>query len=46
MEEDPSISWYKASEKCVAIVVHGDKILESIEKSARENRDDDYFYLR
>lgn len=46
MEEDPSIDWFKASEMCEAIVVHGDRIVESIEKSLRENRADQYFYLR
>lgn len=40
MEDDPSLDWFSASEKVNAIVVHGDRIVESIEKSLAENRDD------
>lgn len=36
MENDPNLSWFEASEKCEAIVVHGDRILESIDKSILE----------
>ena len=36
MEADPNLSWFEASEKCEAIVVHGDRILESIDRSLAE----------
>jgi sodium/potassium-transporting ATPase subunit alpha len=40
MEENPSLDWFTASEQVNAIVVHGDRIVESIEKSLTEKRDD------
>jgi len=36
MEADPTLPWFEASEKCEAIVVHGDRIVESIDKSIGE----------
>ncbi|KAL4447137.1 hypothetical protein ABPG74_013989 [Tetrahymena malaccensis] len=46
MEKNPDMNWFEATEQCEAIVVHGDRIVESIEKCIEENRDDKYYYLR
>ena len=46
MESDPTLGWFEASEQCEAIVVHGDRIVESIDKSIGESRSDELFYLR
>jgi sodium/potassium-transporting ATPase subunit alpha len=40
MEMHPTLSWFEASEACDAIVAHGDRIVESINKSIEEKRDD------
>lgn len=46
MEQDPNMDWFEGAEKCEAIVVHGDRIVESIDKSIEENRGDQFYYLR
>ncbi|KAL4441171.1 hypothetical protein ABPG74_002121 [Tetrahymena malaccensis] len=46
MEKNPTLDWFQASEQCEAIVVHGDRILESFEKSIEEKRESPDFYLR
>ncbi|EAS01865.1 Na,H/K antiporter P-type ATPase alpha subunit family protein (macronuclear) [Tetrahymena thermophila SB210] len=45
MERNPSLSWWEASEQCRAIIVHGDRITESIDKALSEKKED-CFYLR
>lgn len=46
MEKDPDLEWFEASEKCEAIVVHGDRIVESIDRCIGEQRSDTSHYLR
>ncbi|EAR94958.2 Na,H/K antiporter P-type ATPase alpha subunit family protein (macronuclear) [Tetrahymena thermophila SB210] len=46
MENDQTLDWFTASEQCEAIIVHGDRILESFEKSIEEKRESPDFYLR
>lgn len=36
LEQNPSKTWWEASEECEAIIVHGDRIVESFEKSLSE----------
>ena len=36
MEEEPNLTWDEAAEKCKAIVVHGDKIVKSLDKEIIE----------
>lgn len=43
--ENDNISWEEASEKCEAIVVHGDKIVASLEREIEEGKEE-YYYLR
>ncbi|KAL4489843.1 hypothetical protein ABPG72_022483 [Tetrahymena utriculariae] len=45
MENDHTLNWFSASEQCEAIVVYGDRILESFEKSIEEKRESPNFYL-
>jgi len=37
--ENEGITWEEASEKCDAIVVHGDKIVASLEREEEEGKD-------
>jgi len=37
--EHENISWDEAAEKCDAIVVHGDKIVASLEREEEEGKD-------
>lgn len=37
--ETENISWDEAAEKCDAIVVHGDKIVASLEREEEEGKD-------
>ncbi|KAL4447136.1 hypothetical protein ABPG74_013988 [Tetrahymena malaccensis] len=46
LEQNPDLDWFDASERCEAIVVHGDRIVESIDKCAQEGKDDEFYYLR
>ncbi|KAL4441170.1 hypothetical protein ABPG74_002120 [Tetrahymena malaccensis] len=46
IEANPDLDWFVASEKCDALIVHGDRILESFEKSIIENRESPDYYLR
>ncbi|KAL4509385.1 hypothetical protein ABPG72_018316 [Tetrahymena utriculariae] len=45
MERDPNLSWWDASKQCEAIIVHGDRITESYEKSLSEQKEEQH-YLR
>lgn len=43
--EAENITWEEASEKCEAIVVHGDKIVQSLEREEEEGKEQ-FYYLR
>ncbi|KAL4510360.1 hypothetical protein ABPG72_008250 [Tetrahymena utriculariae] len=45
IEQNPNTTWWEASEQCEAIIVHGDRIVESFEKSLSEQKPENS-YLR
>ncbi|EGR27496.1 K antiporter P-type alpha subunit family protein, putative [Ichthyophthirius multifiliis] len=43
MEKNPGISWDEAIQKAKAIVVHGDRIMDSLEREKEENNQELYY---